>query len=194
MNKVRAYHFTNGWQLRDGRKLVAGHEYRHNDILLMCRSGLHASIHLMDALKYANGSVLSLVDCYGTVIYDTDKLVCTRRRVVDSHDVGSELRLFACWCIRRIWNLLNDKRSKKVVIIAEQYALGNATVDELYAARAAAMDAARDAAMDAAWAAAIDAARDAARAAQRNEFQRVINCIFAGEVAYPEVKKVNWRE
>ena len=78
-----------------------------------------------------------------------------------------ELRLVACWSVRQVWHLLTDERSRNAVEVAERYAVGDATDDELAAAwdaaSAAARDAARVAARDAAW----DAARAAARAAAR---------------------------
>jgi hypothetical protein len=93
----------------------------------------------------------------------------TREGIVDD----KTLRLFAVACARRVQNLMQDKRSINALDVAERYANGKATEDELAAASdaawAAASDAAwptaRDAAMDSAWAAARDAARDAAWAA-----------------------------
>ena len=71
------------------------------------------------------------------------------------------LRLFACKCVREVWHLLTDERSRKAVEVAERYAVGDATDEELDAARDAAWDASSSAAWDAVW----DAARAAALAA-----------------------------
>ncbi len=101
-----------------------------------------------------------------------------------------EWRLFAVWCARQAQRLMTDPRSLAALDVAERHARGEATDDELAAARdaalaaagdaawdaalAAAWDAARDAAWDAAWDAARDAAWDAARDAQRAEFLRIV--------------------
>jgi hypothetical protein len=69
----------------------------------------------------------------------------------------STLRKFACRCVREVWHLLTDERSRKAVEVAEKYADGLATDDDLAAARAAAWDAA--------WAAAGTATRAAWEAA-----------------------------
>ena len=90
-------------------------------------------------------------------------------------------RLFAVWCARQVQHLMTDPRSLTALDVAERYANGAATDDELAAARDAAWDAARAVAWDAAraaageaawvaawpaaWVAAGAVARDAARAA-----------------------------
>ena len=73
-------------------------------------------------------------------------------------------RLFGCWCVRQtpladgrvVWDLLTDERSRAAVGVAERYAVGEASADELAAAMDAAMDAAGSAAGSAerAWQAA----------------------------------------
>jgi hypothetical protein len=112
-----------------------------------------------------------------------------------------DARLFAVWCARQVQHLMTDQRSLDALDVAERFANGEATDDELAAAWAAArvvvMDAARDAAWaaartaaraaarDAAWAAARTAAMDAARAAQKSMFIQMCN----GTAPWQEVGK-----
>ncbi|WP_309601199.1 hypothetical protein [Burkholderia multivorans] len=100
-----------------------------------------------------------------------------------------DIRLFAVWCARQVEHLMEDHRSKDALNVAERFANGNASDEELAAAwvaardaardaawaaaRAAAWYAARDAAWAAAWAAAWYAAWDAAREAQAEMFERM---------------------
>ncbi|WP_261540543.1 hypothetical protein [Burkholderia multivorans] len=72
-----------------------------------------------------------------------------------------DIRLFAVWCARQVEHLMQDQRSKDALDVAERFANGDASDEELAAARAAA----GDAAWDAAWVAAWDAAGVAAWAA-----------------------------
>ena len=70
------------------------------------------------------------------------------------HQDDKNYRLYACWCVRNtplhdgrtVWDLLTDPRSKNAVEVAERYAVGDATQEELATARATAGDAAGDAA------------------------------------------------
>ena len=75
-----------------------------------------------------------------------------------------EIRLFAVDCARQVQHLMTDPRSLAALDVAERFANGLATSEELDAARAEAW-AAADAAWAAAGAAAGAAARDAADAA-----------------------------
>ena len=119
-------------------------------------------------------------------------------RAVEGYD--REIRLYAVWCARRVEHLLTDRRSRDALDVAERYARGRATREELDAAARAAAYAADDAAAyaadaragaaaAAAVAAARDAAwdaRDAAWDAQAAELRRLCECIDAGVDPYPE--------
>ena len=64
-------------------------------------------------------------------------------------DADRDIRLFSVWCARRVQYLMADPRSLNALDVAERFANGKATKEELEAAR----DAARAASADA-WAAA----------------------------------------
>ena len=85
-----------------------------------------------------------------------------------------EIRLFAVDCARQVQHLMTDPRSLAALDVAERFANGLATSEELDAARDAARAAARAAAWDtaraAARAAAWDTAWDTARAKQEELF------------------------
>ena len=94
--------------------------------------------------------LLTILDSNGL----DDALWCMR--AIDGRD--KEIRLYAVWCARQVQHLMKDPRSLAALDVAEWFANGEATVEEL----AAAMDAARGAAWGAARAAASDTARAAA--------------------------------
>ena len=95
---IRAYHFV-GDKLRDGRPVPPDDDWLiHNEPIMMCESGLHASRHPFDALMYAPGPVLCLVDCDEIDAEENDKLVCRRRRIVARFDATALMRTFARQC------------------------------------------------------------------------------------------------
>jgi hypothetical protein len=88
-----------------------------------------------------SGTALDLLRC--EQIPPTDRLwAVLREEALDD----TELRLLACAYVREtplddgrmVWNLLTDHRSRAAVEVAERYARGEATNDELFAAYEAA--------------------------------------------------------
>ena len=124
----------------------------------------------------------------------------------------SVLRKLACRFVRetplsdgrKVWDLLTDERSRRAVEVAERYADGKATAQELDAARAAARavagaaacaayDAARAAAYAAAGAAACaayDAADAAARAARAAYAAKAAQARMIAELGNPFKKEI----
>ena len=173
MKTVKAWHFleskghlSNG----DSRKVRPGRWLVHHGDLVLCVSGLHASVMVLDALKYASGSVVCRVECSGEIIHGTDKLVCTRRRILWWVDSRTVLRQFACKCaldvigmwdppdiVTRYLRSTNEPIRRAARAAAQASARANAGV--------AASDAARLAAIYATWAISGGTARAASLAA-----------------------------
>ena len=135
-------------------------------------------------------SLLTILDSNGI----DDALWCLR--AVDGYE--KEMRLFAVWCARQVQHLMTDQKSIKALDVAERYAQGQATHEELKQARDAAWNAAFVTACvtarAAAWAAETASAWDVARvtaweaaraatwaaardAAQETEFRRMLNAM-----------------
>lgn len=85
--------------------------------------------------------------------------VATQDGVLSNRD----LRLFACWCARKIWHLLKDERLRNSVIVSEKYAIGEATKKELNAAWYVSLSAITDCAGYAAWSTTFYSSVDAAK-------------------------------
>src|SRR5574343_375571 len=163
---IRTYHFVSD-KLRDGRPVPPDGEWLvHDGKLVMCKSGLHASRHPFDALAYAPGPVLCLVDCDEIEAEENDKLVCRRRRIVARFDATTMLRAFARQCALDVIHLWNAPQVVRDYLTTGDESLRDAAGNASYAARDAASAASPDAARD--------AARDAAKAAQRERFARLV--------------------
>ena len=80
-------------------------------------------------------SILHIIESNGI----EDAIWCLR--AVEGHD--RTIRLFAVWCARQVQHLMEDPRSLKALDVAEAFANGLATEEELKAASSAAWDATR---------------------------------------------------
>jgi hypothetical protein len=177
---IRAWHFV-GKTLRDGRPVPEDGEWlKCPDKLIMCASGLHASRQPFDALQYAPGSTLCLVDCAGELIEQSDKLVCAERRIVVRMDAtelcGYFARMQALSAVH-LWEapdaVLDFLMTGDAAASADAYADAAARASAYAAAHAAAHAAAR---------ASADAAAYADAAYAREEFNKLVMECFEGAV------------
>ena len=155
------YHFV-GATLRDGRPVPPDREWLvHEGDATLCESGLHASRHPSDALNYAPGATLCLVECEEIVSEQDDKFVCRRRRILARIDATDLLWRAAREYAQAVLHLWDAPQ-----VVKDFLASGDESLRA--AARAAARGAALAAARAAARGAALAAARGAARAAARD--------------------------
>lgn len=108
-----------------------------------------------DGRKWALAECASMQDVWAKAKPKWLIWIATRPNVL----TDKELRLFAVFCARQVQHLMTDLRSLAAIDVAERYAKGEASDNELAAARDAAREAAgvagvaRAAARGAAWAA-----------------------------------------
>lgn len=166
---MRAWHFVDR-TLRDGTPVPRdGVTLKHRNAVVPCQSGLHASEHPFDALQFATGNTLCLVECGGVIVphgNPVDKIACSERTIIVRMNADPLLRHFArqqALSVAHLWDAPQE---------VLDYLMGDDT------ARAAAWAAAWAAAMDAAWAATRNAARAATRDAARNDFAALVNAAF----------------
>jgi hypothetical protein len=193
---MKAYHFTNGTKLRDGRDVPPiGEWLEHEGPIVPCSQGLHASEHPFDALMLAPGNMLHLVELDGEIIAHgspIDKLVGRRRKIIATIDAEQLTRDFARWCASQVLHLWNAPDIVKEYLATGDESKRAAAWD---AAWAAARDAARAAAWAATWAAAWAAARaaalDAAKAAARDA-AKAATWDTAWDAAWDTAKAATW--
>ena len=139
-------------RFEDGRKIVVGKSHLYRGEPELCKRGLHASVRILNALKYAPGPILYRVKLGGTVHVGSNKIAATKRTYLAEIDATEMLRGFARKCALDVIHLWTAPAVVR---------------DYLESGREDIRDAAEDAAWDAAWADADDAARAASRAAAR---------------------------
>ena len=124
----------------------------------ICRSGLHASARVTDALKFAPGSIVCRVDMADACGTEPDKLVARRRKIIWRIDAEQVFRKFARLCALDVIHLWDAPS-----VVLRYLRTGDSSIRDAAwdAAGDAARDAAGDAAKHAAWAAVRATTRDA---------------------------------
>ena len=161
---MKAYYFSSlNKKLRygDNRQIRVGQTHKVTGDIKLCQKGLHASIKPLDALKYAPGSMLWLVELSGEIIIGDDKCVASERTYICGFNAEELLREFA-----RKQALINIDKIKPYTkdydLIYKYLTTGDKSLKS--AAWSAARSAARSA-RSAAWSVADSAARSARSAA-----------------------------
>ena len=172
---MRAYYFSeSNKKLRygDDRQIRKGRTHKVKGEPVMCEHGLHASKRALDALGYAPGSYLWVVEMAGKIVEGDDKIVATERAYIDGFEASDLLREFA-----RKQALINIEKiykycsKKDYDLIVKYLETGDPNIQDAAesAARSAAWSAAESAARSAAWSAARSAARSAAWSAAESD-------------------------
>ncbi len=167
-------------QLRENKACVSG----YNKVVSTLK-GIEYDCNRETYIRFKHDDPISLVSILESNGIE-DTLWCLR---VNDAEWARDSRLFAVWCARQVQHLMNDERSINALDVAEKFANGEATQDDL----AAAWDAARDAAWVVAWVVAWDAARDAARVVARaaaRDAARVVARAAAWDAAWDAQKQM----
>ncbi len=193
----------------DGRKIRKGVTHYVNSAPVVCQSGLHGNYRLIDALQYANSSIVYRIRLHGWKDSQNDKHCAQARTyLTDGVDIEDTLRAFARQCALDVidrWDAPDVVRNyletgdesirqdaKSAARVAAWLAAWSAAEAE---AEAEAWSLAREAAWSAAeaeaWSAAAAAARSAARvealasgwveawSAQNACLERIVNDVIA---------------
>ena len=157
---------------KDGRSVRVGSTHKVKGALELCANGLHASVRLIDALKYTPGPVLYLVEMGGDILTDADKVCARERKYRASFNAEKLLRKFA----RKQASIHIEKikpYTNQYELIIQWLETGDESIRS--AAESAAESAARSAARSAAELAARSAARYAAESAARSATESAAN-------------------
>jgi hypothetical protein len=165
-NTKYAWHFLyEGNKLRGGQIAPPDGEWLiYDGQIEICNSGLHFSYHPFDALNYAPGPILCLVEVDDVIESHHDKAVCSKRKIIKRMDATEMLRYFARMQALKVIHLWDDPPDVVLdYLMTGDESIRNATRNAARgAAWGAAWNAAKNAAGDTAWGAAWGASRGAA--------------------------------
>jgi hypothetical protein len=169
---IRAFHFV-GEKLRNGEAIPPNGEWLSVDKskLKMCEFGLHASEHPFDALNYAPGFTLCLVDIDSKILRQNDKVCAEKRRIVARFDAKELCLKFARDCASDVLHLWNAPQVVKDFLATGENASASASASVSVSAAYASDAAYAAAAVSAAYAAAAAYASAAARAAAKKKYR-----------------------
>ena len=153
-----AFHFIKGDKLRDGSTAPPNGKWlKYKGPIVICKSGLHASYRVADALIYARGNTLCLVELDGIVDTQCDKVVASKRKIIARFDATELLRADAR---ASALSVIKNWKSKVPQVVLDWLTTGDESLRA--AAESAAESATRPGPMYAAMSAAISAATYAA--------------------------------
>ena len=188
------------WKLNEWRT--------HDEPIVMCESGFHASVRAIDAMRFLNCEVLALVEVKGKHRDQDDKQVWESMRVVKAYEwTKPDSVAMAIYCAELVIGIYekkknpNNKRPRQAIVAARAWletpteknrlaaaAAYAAAYDKADYAAAAAAYAAASAAYDAAYDSAYDAAYAYAEEAKKGTLEKVEKWIMARVTTLKEVK------
>ena len=148
----------------DNRPVIIGEAHTCEGELILCEHGLHSSKRILDALKYATGSLIYRVESSVEIIHGDDKMVARiRKYLAGGIDISDILHSFARKCALDVIHLWDAPD-----IVIRYLKTGDPTIQAAASASSDAAWASSAAASDAAWASSaaarassVDAASDA---------------------------------
>ena len=185
MSKNIGWHFIAGDKLRDGTTAPKdGAWLKYDGKLIMCERGLHFSRLPHEALQYAPGATLCLIEYGGKVVMGNDKGVCSRRRIIARMDATELLRFYARMQAVKVLEYWDTEPPEVVCdyLMTGDESARSAARSAAWSAAESAAESARSAARRAAWSAAWSAAESAAESARRAasaEFNALVYEAFA---------------
>jgi hypothetical protein len=188
-----AWHFLkDDWRVASGNEpaWIIGERREIDGDIRLCHRGYHYGRDITSALAYAPGAVCCRVEVEDGEVDSDGKGVSRWRRLVAGGDVTRELRLFAVECAERALTREREQGrephadSWRACEVTRRYAMGEATDDEISAARSAA----ESAAWSAAESVAESAARSAAESAERKWQAARLTEMIEARLALPDAR------